>query len=568
VDALNGEGPLYGRDFFLQYRRRLRWRLLAVYVPPLLLLSAFFHYQYATTIEQGVYNHLKSVAENQRNTVDLYLQERVSNLASRFRPGNLSIPPSPGEIERALKDLRSDSPAFTDVGLFDPDGILVSYAGPYPFLLRRNYAGEGWYRELRSQPKDSVISDVYLGFRGEPHFIIAVRQMVEGRAWVLRASVDPEKFGEFVQSSHLVEEAEAYIINQKGERQTISARDPGPQPESSFVPDRTSDTRVTIATVGGEECLHAVAWLNETDWAVVVRVASNRAFAPLRRARTALACLTLAALVLIVIFVNRSTRKVVDRLEASNTDKESLRRQLFHAAKLASVGEMAAGVAHEINNPLAIIHEEASLMKDLMDPQFGQKVDLDEFRERLDAIVEATMRGRTITRNLLAFSREHAPALEKVNLHAVIDKVLAIKDLEFRVSNIEVCRDFDERLPEALVNSNQMEQVLYNLLHNARDAIGRDGRVTVRTRLEGREIQIDVEDTGCGMNEQELEKIFFPFYTTKGVGKGTGLGLSISYGIMKSFGGRIEVKSRPGQGATFSLSLPVRERESTPAVDP
>jgi two-component system NtrC family sensor kinase len=216
-----------------------------------------------------------------------------------------------------------------------------------------------------------------------------------------------------------------------------------------------------------------------------------------------------------------------------------------------------------------------------MDPQFAQEVDLNEFRERLDAIIETTLRGRNITRNLLAFAREHEPVLEWLDVNALIDKVLNIKDLEFRISNIDICRRFDDSLPKVLLNANQMEQVLFNLLHNARDAIERDGKITVQTQLKvnskrgsgvlgfktpepnlGCEILIDVEDTGCGMSEEQMEKIFFPFYTTKGVGKGTGLGLSISYGIMRSFGGRIEVKSLVGRGTTFTLVLPVRDGET------
>jgi two-component system NtrC family sensor kinase len=254
------------------------------------------------------------------------------------------------------------------------------------------------------------------------------------------------------------------------------------------------------------------------------------------------------------------------RLKASDAEREKLRGQLFNAAKLASVGEMAAGVAHEINNPLAIIHEEASLLKDLLDPQFGQQADLGEFRERLDVIVEATLRGRTITRNLLAFAREHDPVLELLDINEVVAKVLETKEREFRASNIELRKEFSAGLPRVLINRNQMEQVLYNLLNNARDAIERDGRVCLRTRREGLEVQTEVEDTGCGMSEEQMEKVFFPFYTTKGVGKGTGLGLSISYGIIESFGGRIEVRSRVGEGTTFTLALPIREREARTAA--
>ncbi len=567
--ATTPAGPLfdYGghphdRAYFARYRRSLRRRLLVAYLAPLLVLSLFFHYQYITTMEEGVYNHLQAVAENQRNTVDLFLQERVSNLRNNFQHDTPDIPPPPGAIEIVLRNLRQASPTFVDAGLFGPDGTLVSYAGPHAFLRGKNYAGERWFRQLVDHEKSFTISDVYLGFRGKPHFIIAVRREVDGRPWILRASVDPEKFGEFVRSSHLVEEAESFIVNDRGERQTLSEHETGGTLEGvDLSPSPASPAHVAVSTAGGIEALNAVSWLNEHTWAVVVRVPSAQAFAPLRQARLFLVILMLIALVLIVVLVDGSTRRLVGRLEASDSDVELLRRQLFNAAKLASVGEMAAGVAHEINNPLAIIHEEASLLKDLSDPQFGQRVDAAELRERLDAIIAATLRGRTITRNLLAFSREHDAAVDWVDLHAVVEQVLVTKALEFRVSNIELQTAFAPSLPKVQVNRNQIEQVLYNLLNNARDAIGRDGRIAIRTRVDEREIQLDIEDTGCGMSEEQTEKVFFPFYTTKQVGKGTGLGLSISYGIMRSFGGRIEVKSQVGKGSTFTLVLPVRARE-------
>jgi two-component system NtrC family sensor kinase len=535
---------------------------MVAYVAPLLFLAVFFHYLYSATMEEGINNHLKSVAENQRNTVDLFLQERVSNLRNMLRAGGLSIPPEPGEIEKALQELRLDSPTFVDVGLFGPDGILKSYAGPYTELPGRDYSREGWFKRLAGMKGDFIISDVYLGFHVKPHFITAVRRDFNGSIWTLMASLDPEKFGEFVRSSHLVKEAEAFIINSKGERQTVSGREHGPVFGAAAAPRYSADTHVFTADTGGQKSLNAVAWLNQNDWAVIVSVPRDMAFAPLRRVTLILGLVVMAALVLIVILVERSSRKLVDRLEDSDTDKERLRRQLFNAAKLASVGEMSAGVAHEINNPLAIIHEEASLMRDLLDPQFGQTIDPSDFRERLGAIIEAALRGGTITRNLLAFSREHEPVLERQDISEILEKTLAFKETEFRVSNIEIVRNFEADLPKVLVNRNQMEQVLYNLINNARDAIGRDGKVTFRIRRAGREVQVDVEDTGCGMSDEQMEKIFFPFYTTKEVGKGTGLGLSISYGIIKSFGGRIEVRSKVGEGTVFTLALPIRERES------
>lgn len=319
----------------------------------------------------------------------------------------------------------------------------------------------------------------------------------------------------------------------------------------------TPETHIIEKEVGGKTYIKAIAWLNENDWALVVRLPTTKAYAPLKFASIVMATIMLVALLFIVLVVLRNTKRLITKFEAADVAKEELRHQLFNAAKLASVGEMAAGVAHEINNPLSIIYEEASMLKDLMDPQFSGKIDDEDLKERLAAIIDATMRGRTITRKLLAFSRPHEPEPEPTNINLLVDRVVEAKKSEFEIANISISKQFTDELPVAMVNRNQMDQVMLNLLHNAKDAMGEEGQLVVRTHLSNGRIAIDVEDTGEGMPPQVMEQIFFPFFTTKGVGKGTGLGLSISYGIVKALGGKMEVKSQVGQGTTFTVLLPV-----------
>jgi len=226
--------------YFEQVRNRLRWKLLVAYVTPFVVLSAYFHFHYTQSTRASIHNHLKSVAENHRNTVDLFLQERVANMRNVFRPHLITARAGPDTMEQVLERLRSESATFVDVGLFDPDGTLVSYAGPHPSLQGKDYSSESWFRILVDGKREAIISDVYLGFRGKPHFIIAVARRHVGRTWALRASVDPERFAEFVHRSHLIEQAEALIVNPAGQRQTL-LQERAAEEETLPVPPRTPE---------------------------------------------------------------------------------------------------------------------------------------------------------------------------------------------------------------------------------------------------------------------------------------------------------------------------------------
>ena len=549
----------HDRDYFRHLKRKMRWRLLAAYIMPLVLIAGFFHYQHSVTTRQGIDNHLKSVAENQRNTVDLFLEERVANLRNAFQSLTLPLPPAEGDLSRLLGELRTESSAFVDVGLFNPGGTHVAYGGPHESLRGKNYRAETWWRQLMEGEKDRLISDVYLGFRGRPHFIIAVRRQAGVGQWVLRASVDPQKFTEFVRSSYLDDQAEAFIVNAVGLRQTLTGGE-GEAPLLVAVPPRSAIAEVSEADDDGRRFLSAFAWLRSCDWVLTVRVPKAKVYASVHRTRLISAGIILLTLAALVFLVMTNTRRLVGKLEAADRAREDLLQQLFHAAKLASVGEVAAGVAHEINNPLAIIYEEAGMMKDILDPQFDQPLDVEEFREQVGVIMDAAIRGRTITRKLLAFSRQHEPEPEPTEINRLVQRVLEAREAEFTLDNIEIRTEFGKGLPEALVNRNLMDQVLLNLLNNARDAIEGRGVITVQTSLDGQRLCVAVCDSGCGMTAEQMKQIFFPFYTTKEVGKGTGLGLSISYGIMKSMSGGIEVESEPGHGTTFTLTIPLKAR--------
>jgi two-component system NtrC family sensor kinase len=232
--------------------------------------------------------------------------------------------------------------------------------------------------------------------------------------------------------------------------------------------------------------------------------------------------------------------------------------KMLQSQKLASLGELAAGVAHEINNPLAIIRQEAEYAQFLLKKSAsGPGPELAELQDSLREIMNQVDRSREITHNLLDFARKREPVLQKVQLNRLIEDMARLVEKEAKNKNIVLSRAYAPDLPVVTSDPPLLRQVILNLLNNASQAIGRDGRITITTaRLPDQEIMITVQDSGPGIPPAILPKIFDPFFTTKPQGQGTGLGLAICHGIIQKLGGRITAASEPGQGAVFTMVLP------------
>ena len=236
--------------------------------------------------------------------------------------------------------------------------------------------------------------------------------------------------------------------------------------------------------------------------------------------------------------------------------RNQTQRQLMRSEKLAALGRMAAGIAHEINNPLTGVLMYSHLLLDSL-PEGDQNW------EDADVIVKETTRCRELIRDLLDFSRETIPHKEQVNINEIIIKTISIIEKQVYFENVEIIKELSEGLPEIMIDINQFEQVLINLALNAVESMSDGGKLIVRTMaLESTSVIIKVIDTGSGIPEENIDKIFDPFFTTKEVGKGTGLGLAVTYGIIQRHGGQISVESSIGSGTTFTITLPVETLDS------
>jgi len=255
-----------------------------------------------------------------------------------------------------------------------------------------------------------------------------------------------------------------------------------------------------------------------------------------------------------------TTRALLRQREPGTGPEWLLDEGLRQAQKLAAIGQLSAGVAHEINNPLAIIRQEAQWMQTLLQTDhFHGLAEVKELQDSLREIIQQVDRTKEITRNLLDFARKRQPVLQTVDVNKLIEDMARLVENEARRKQIRLVRQLAPDLPPINSDAPQLRQVILNILNNAVYAIGKDGTVTVTTRPAGKEaVEILVRDTGPGIAPEDLPRIFDPFFTTKPPGQGTGLGLSICHGIVEKLDGRITVASEMGLGATFTISLPLK----------
>lgn len=260
----------------------------------------------------------------------------------------------------------------------------------------------------------------------------------------------------------------------------------------------------------------------------------------------------------------RSLVEKINQAFRRKSDQEERIRNAGIEQILGPVGDLAAGIAHEINNPVGIMVEEAGWIDDLIhEADLPEDENLQELKRALKQIKTQGERCKQITHKLLTFARRTDPRMRDVQVNRLIETVLASTVLPLR-PGMKVEAQLDPDLPAVNASVSELEQVLLNLLSNAIDALGSDdGVIAVKTRVEGSRVVIEVADNGHGIAKEQIDRVFEPFFTTKSVGKGTGLGLSICYGIVKKHGGDITIESEPGVGTHVRVYLPIREAGET-----
>ena len=321
------------------------------------------------------------------------------------------------------------------------------------------------------------------------------------------------------------------------------------------------------ADTHGKSFLYATTWLKDDNWLLVVRQEKADAFKALRQAAYLIFLISVLGGIAIIAIAIFLTDRIIRRLEGMDQEKDQLGEQLFRAGRLAEIGEMASGFAHEINNPLQIIKSEYALIEMIFTDlkkrgDIKKSDDLSDLEDSIDQIKLQVDRCADITQAILQFGRKDASVVKDIDLTVFIPDVIAMVANRAGVHGIAIEHEISEEHSKVYGDIRHLQQVWVNLLNNAIDAvIARHGSSGGLMRIESGQaengfVEIKLRDNGSGISSENSKKLFTPFFTTKPVGKGTGLGLSVCYGIIDKMGGSIAVDSQESVGTTFTIRLP------------
>ncbi len=528
---------------------------------PLLITGAINLHQFEKVYRSKVENELMAIIERHSLIVDSFIDDRLSDVRVIAREHPIERLSQPEFLRRVLNVMREEyHGSFVDLGLINPDGIQVAYAGPFN-LQMADYSSAPWFQQALTS--ESHVSDVFAGLRGTPHFIAATQRTFEGELYIVKATIDFEAFNALVENIRIGHTGFAFIINREGEFQTNPRFEVAlnRSPYIDLLDGQIRSDRIFV--IEGEDQLgrpsiFTIAPLKQSQWFLCYQQETSDAYEELYRVRAFAIAVLIVVSVIALITGYFVSQRLAQRLAEAHHDRTVMTHQVIETGRLASIGELAAGIAHEINNPVAIMVQEAGWIDDLLgegEPISG--ANLEEIERAVGQIRTQGDRCKEITYKLLSFARKTDPTVREVVLNDLVDEVTGLTSQKTRYANVRIETDLSSDIPPIQAAPSELQQILLNLVNNAIDAIERPGgTVTVATRMVGDDVVLEVRDTGKGIPEANLARIFDPFFTTKPVGQGTGLGLSICYGIVEKMGGRITVESEIETGTTFTVVFP------------
>jgi two-component system NtrC family sensor kinase len=556
---------------------RRKWLLIVTFttmvtLTPLLVMTLVDYRLTRQAFESEATMAVSRMISNTWRSASFLLSQRRAALEFVARDNRLTDLLAPGRLDAILANLQGGMGGFVDLGVVDTDCTIQSYAGPYALQRSRVKSTVCFDQAVAN---GFFISDVTL-IRGQHHqLVIAIRHDLEGGGFfVLRASLDASLLDSPIAQLDLGPENDAFIVNTRGILQT-SSRQYGNRFEKVplVIPATVDGTRV-LKTVdrAGRSILMGVAPIPDSPFLLMMVRQESGIMDLWLKPRMRLIGFLLFSIILILASILGVATYLVNRIHAADRRRVQALHQAAYANKLASIGRLASGVAHEVNNPLAIINQKTGLIKDLFTIH-REYAGNEKLMGLVDDVLASVRRCGAITRRLLDFARHMESSIEVVDIEAIIRQVLAFMEKEAQRRCIAVSVSVKEKIPRMESDHGNLQQIFLNLINNAFAFMGDGGRLDITIARQGStHVRVRVADTGKGIPEGDLKRVFEPFFSTRHGHGGTGLGLSVTYGMVSEMGGEITVSSQVNRGTCFTVTLPLQPPQglsaSTCAIHP
>lgn len=530
-----------------------------VALTPLIIMTLIDYRLSRDAIKSEIFTSTTRIVSSAWRSVSHGLAQRKSALEFVACDNTYAALAGADRLGVVLKNLNSSIGQFEDLCLIDSGGNLKAYAGNGS-RRGQNACGKTCFKQVTAQK--AFIGDVLSAEKGGRKLVLAIRHdLDEGDFFVLSATLRGDLLSDLLAELNIDPGDDAFIVNREGILQTPS-RFYGDLYAKAALPMPLVDHRSNIAEIRdqkGADLFLGYAPIPDTPFVFMTvkpkAVLLKYWFNP----RLKLIGFLALSIAMVFLAIVGAATFLVHRIHASDRKRIEALHQVEYTNKLASIGRLAAGVAHQINNPLEIINQKAGLIKDLF--TFGDQYKSDpKLSGLIDSIIDSVMRAGAITKRLLNFARHMNTRIEPVDLGETIREVLGFLEKEAEVRRIHVSVDVSADIAGFESNLGSLQQIFLNLFNNAFAAMDDGGHLTVSAGLKSPDkIIVTVADDGCGIEVQDLKRVFEPFFSTRATqSSGTGLGLSITYGLVQEIGGTITVKSKPSEGTCFKITLPCK----------
>ncbi len=542
---------------------RRKWKLIVILTSvvaliPLLVMTLIDFQLTKRAIESEIHVNMIRTVSNTWQAISSSLTQRKAALDFIARDNSYENLNQAERLSGILKSLQEGLGGFEDIGVVDARGHVQAYTGPYDLKGANVYSDKCFQSVIK---KGFYIKDMHGEAETAPHLVMATKHVLQdGSFFVLRSGLDNNLMNNMISRLDIGRADDAFIVSNEGVLQTPSRSHGGIYDKISLpIPEPVSGTKTMEAMAqDGTPVLVGYAHIPDTSLILMMVKPKSEIMAMWYKPRMKLVGLLVLSIAVILLAVLGSATYLVQRIHDADQKRVAALHQVEYSNKLASLGRLASGVAHEINNPLAIINQKAGLIKDLFTMHQSYASD-EKLMGLVKGVLSSVERAGSITGQLLNFARHLDTDIERFDLGEMVGDLMGLleKEAEFRRIEISLKMPGEKIVLES--DRGNIQQICLNLINNAFAAMEQGGQLDIKVAVNTpQQITIVIADNGHGIPPADLKRVFEPFFSTRAGHKGTGLGLSITYGLVKEIGGDIAVESKLGEGTRFIVTLPMK----------